>query len=105
MKLFGDCPEDYVEWRQGSGNTVEIFDIVVGSERRKGRGRKMIEKLVNKIHAAEEPETMVFAITRIGNIIAHQFYEACGFRIVGRLHNFYRDENGYESALMYGLDL
>lgn len=97
-----DDDRDVLIWREGSGRSVEIFDIVVGSERGKGKGRRLIAALL-----AELPEgtSMVYAITRLGNTIAHQFYEALGFRIVGRLHHFYRDTGGNESALMYGLEL
>jgi len=95
--------DDRLVWRLGQGRTVEIYDIVVGSDRRKGRGREMVEMLKKRI----PPNTaVIYAITRISNTIAHQFYEALGFRIVGRLHNFYREGGDQtESALMYGLDL
>lgn len=93
---------DRLEWREGHGRTVEIFDIVVGSERRKGRGRALIQLLLQQVPG---DTAMVYAITRLSNAIAHQFYEACGFRIVGRLHYFYRDAGQYEHALVYGLDL
>ena len=94
---------DFIDWRPGSGRSVEIFDIAVGSARRQGRGRELIRKLLTEI---PKETSLVFAITRIGNTIAQQFYESCGFRLVGRLHNFYRDgANGNEHALMYGLDV
>lgn len=98
--------KDYLVWRVGYGRTVEIEDIAVGSERRRGIGRKLVEKLL----LAVPPDTaMVYALTRAGNTIAHQFYEALGFRIVGRLHYFYRDVNekgngSLEHAIVYGLD-
>jgi hypothetical protein len=34
--------KDYLDWRQGSGNTVEIFEIEVGTDRRKGIGKRLI---------------------------------------------------------------
>ena len=96
---------DFLDWRPGSGRSVEIFDIVVNSERRKGHGRKLVEKLLQAI----EPRTsLIFAVTRISNEVAAQFYAAVGFRILGRLHNFYRDgglPGEVESALVFGLDL
>lgn len=85
------------------GNTLEILDLsVCNIHRRLGRGRWLINQLL-----LEPPigVFLVFAITRISNIIAQEFYESIGFRIVGRLHQFYRNREGYEHALMYGKDL
>ena len=93
---------DFLDWREGQARTVEVFDIVVGTERRKGIGRKLVERLLAEI---PKDTAIVYAITRMGNVIAHEFYESLGFRIVGRLHNFYRDGGEVESALMYGLDI
>lgn len=95
---------DFIDWRPGSGRSVEIFDIAIGSARRQGRGRELIRRLLLEI---PKETSLVFAITRISNEIAQQFYEANGFRLIGRLHRFYQDGpgGGDESALMYGLDL
>lgn len=95
--------EDQLVWRPGQGRTVEIFDIVVNSERRRGRGREMVESLKQCV----PPSTaLIYAITRLSNTIAHEFYESLGFRIVGRLHNFYRESGDEtEHAMVYGLDL
>lgn len=94
---------DFIDWRPGSGRSVEIFDIAVGSARRQGRGRELIRRLLVEI---PKETSLVFAITRISNTIAQQFYESCGFRLISRLHNFYQDGvNGNEHALMYGLDI
>lgn len=97
---------DYLDWRQGSGNTVEIYDIQVGSDRRKGRGRSMINLLID-CHLPSGTK-LVYAITRINNIIAKQFYEEMGFRIVANLWNFYRDVTELANccdAVMYGRDI
>ena|SRR3990167_8529528 len=102
-RILIDGDQNHLDWREGQGRTVEIFDIVVGTERRQGIGRRLVEKMLREI---PQRTSLVFAITRISNTIAHQFYEALGFRIVGRLHNFYRDSSDEtESALMYGLDI
>lgn len=101
-RIFADDELNHLDWRDGQGRTVEIFDIVVGTERRKGIGRRLIEKMLTEI---SQDTAMIFAITRISNTIAHEFYESLGFRIVGRLHNFYRNKDGSEHALMYGKDL
>lgn len=99
--LKDEC--DFLDWRLGSGRTVEIVDIAVNSTRREGKGHQLIERLKTNV----PPTTsLIYAITRASNEIAQQFYESVGFRIVGRLHHFYQDgPEGTENALMYGLDL
>lgn len=94
----------FLVWRLGSGaRAIEIFDIAVTSERRKGVGRDLVRKLLKNV---PNNTSLVYAITRIGNTVAQQFYEGIGFRLLGRLHNFYRDGAAeIESALVYGLDI
>lgn len=106
-KITLENSNDYLLWRKGSGRSLEIYDIAVNSERRKGRGRELINKLLEALKHDSETRTtsVIFAITRISNTKAHQFYEACGFRIAGRLQNFYRDGYQTEQALMYALDI
>lgn len=90
---------DWLEYRNGSGDTVEILDINVGSERRKGVGRLMVNTLLRRL----KDEDFVWAITRINNCIAQEFYEELGFRVVGVLRNFYRrDDQTRVDAIMYG---
>src|SRR2546422_460270 len=101
-----DDPRDFLVYRPGSGDTVEILDIQVGSERRQGRGRKPVEHLLRNL----PPETnLVWAITRANNLAAQGFYERLRFRVVAVLRNFYgtRDEDGKETvdAIMYGKDI
>lgn len=109
--ITGPTEHDYLKWRYGMARTVEIIDIQTGSKRRRGIGRGMISKFLDQlVKGTDHPNgiTMVYAITRISNTVAHQFYEALGFRIVGRLHYFYREgptESSWEHALMYGLDI
>jgi len=89
-------PNAFLDYRPGSGNTVEILDISVDAEyRRKGLGRWMVNRLLDR--AGEG--VLVFAITRHTNYIAQQFYEDMRFKVIGYLRDFYG--NG-ESALMYG---
>lgn len=99
-----DCPDDSLTWRRGMGRTVEILDIgVCNRHRRTGRGKELLTLLLEQI---PQSTSVVFAITRMSNTVAHQFYESQNFRILGRLHAFYRDASDrYESALVYGLDL
>lgn len=87
--------QDFLHYRQGSGGTVEIFDIAVNSERGVGRGRQLINLLFDEVR---QNTHLVFAITRESNQIARQFYAALGFYKLGELHRFYQEE----SAIMYG---
>ncbi len=105
--ILNNDDRDYLIWREGMGRTVEIFDIAVGSERRKGKGSELIRIMLKYFIALPEEKrpALVYAITRISNTIAHEFYEYQGFRIVGRLHNFYRDGSGTEHGLLFGLDI
>jgi ribosomal protein S18 acetylase RimI-like enzyme len=97
---------DYLDWREGSGNTIEIFDIVVGSERGRGIGRRMVEELLTTVRADHVSKTLIFAITRQDNHIAREFYTAIGFREMGRLVNFYSPESRMiVDAIMYGYDV
>lgn len=96
IELDGD-KRDYLIWREGSGNTVEIFDIAVGSERGQGKGRRLMELLFRKLSY----DTRVFAITRADNLIAQQFYEKLRFDVVGVLRRFYSGEPEVD-AIMYG---
>lgn len=98
-------PSDRLIWREGGGNTVELFDISVGSSRRHGHGRELVERM---LAAIPEKTTMVYAITRTGNLISQQFYENLGWRVVGVLRCFYKDAPGtcgQVDAIMYGIDL
>lgn len=102
-----DDHNDYLMYRSGSGNTVEIYDILVTSERRKGKGRQLVNLLLTKYMPAGC--TKVWAITRASNFIAHQFYEELGFRVLAPLRDFYglKDSEGKDTvdAIMYGRDL
>lgn len=101
---------DFLVWRAGSGRTIEIFDIQVGSERRVGKGTKLIDALLQNLKGLRLPgeikPALIYAITRISNTLAQEFYEKLGFHIVGRLHYFYREANdSSEHAVMYGLEV
>jgi ribosomal protein S18 acetylase RimI-like enzyme len=89
---------DYLEWREGSGGTVEIYDIAVLSKRHQGVGRSLIEELKDQVRGKTH---LIFAITRRSNHGAQKFYGKVGFRKLARLERFYVGED----ALIFGLDL
>lgn len=97
MRISINGGRDFLDWREGSGGTVEIFDIVVNSARRKGYGRALLGILFAHI----PPETHVWAITRSTNDIAINWYEAMKFRVVGVLREFYENERGVD-GIMFG---
>jgi ribosomal protein S18 acetylase RimI-like enzyme len=90
---------DFLDYRWGSGNTVEIYDIEVGSDRRRGRGRALVSILLASV---EDQNVTVWAITRAENRIAHEFYWSLGFRVVAPLYEFYDGGCRRVDALMFG---
>jgi ribosomal protein S18 acetylase RimI-like enzyme len=97
IELEGD-PRDFLVYREGSGGTVEIFDIAVNSNRRAGRGRRLVKFLFNSL-----PDSVpcVWAITRAENLVGQLFYENLGFEVKGVLRRFYSDKKGAD-AVLYG---
>lgn len=80
-------PDDRLDWRQGSGDTIEIFDIQVYSEhRRQGKGRRLIDALQSLCKVKNIRR--IWAITRAENFLAQKFYEEMRFVAVP-LRNFY----------------
>lgn len=101
----------YLDYRQGSGDTWEIFDLHVPDDgRRRGVGRRMVESLITQ--AAAAGVRTVFAVTRASNGPAIAFYTRLGFRPIP-LFDFYKDEplhrsisyKRYADAVMYVHDL
>lgn len=86
---------DFLLWRDCPGGTVEIVDIAVGSDRRKGVGTAMVRRLQRL-----RPDAGIFAITRMTNEVAQQFYESLGFHVAGVLRRFYSADRGAD-AIMY----
>jgi len=98
--IYGETSQDVVQYRQGSGLSTEIFNIVVSSERGVGKGRRLVEQVKEDV---KEQSKLLYAITRVSNRIALQFYKGIGFRVIARLNEFYRDTN--EDGIMLGIDL
>lgn len=94
--------KDYLEWRYASGPTVEVTDIEVRTRRRDGIGRAMLYSMMRSL---PKEVRLVWAITRIENLVAQQFYEGCGFRVIAVLRRFYRDtHDDLADAVMFGRD-
>ena len=94
-----DYPGAFLDWRVGSGRTIEIFDIHVPNEyRRMGVGRAMMSQLL----ASVPPEATVWAITRTENRMAQEWYTAMGFHVTAALYEFYDSGCGRVDALMFG---
>lgn len=85
--------EGKLVYRRGSGTTIEIYEIEVRSDRRKGVGRALIEKLIEQ--AKRLFITRIWALTREENKIAQTFYNALGFTRSDLLRNFYPDGSAY----------
>lgn len=86
----------FLIWREGTGNTIEIFDIHVPShERRLGRGRRLMEMLVDPL----SDDKVVWAITRATNKVGQQFYENLNFKVMAFIRDIYGDG---EHGIMYG---
>lgn len=83
---------DFLDYREGSGGTIEIFDIAVMSERGKGVGTELIRLLQERTNTH-----LISAITRGSNYQARAFYRKNGF-IEVRLPDFYLDE---DAVLVY----
>jgi ribosomal protein S18 acetylase RimI-like enzyme len=91
---------DRLEYRSAGGETIEIFDIAVNSEKRKGIGTKLIDELINEVEQIGCER--ITAITHSCNDTAQKFYESNGF--VGTLlPNFYKVFSPYPTgdAIMY----
>lgn len=99
--LDGDS-RDFLRYRWGSGGTIEIYDIAVNSERGVGKGRRLVNLLVERVSTKTH---LIFAITRQSNRIARQFYEAVGFSESATLKGFYMADGEDGNAVVYTLKL
>jgi RimJ/RimL family protein N-acetyltransferase len=76
---------DFLEYRKGQADTLEIYDIVVQSRRGIGIGTELIRQMLEK----ENPQR-VYAFCRSTNKNAHRFYKKLGFKGY-HLSDFYPD--------------
>ncbi len=76
---------------------LELMRLAVRPDRRRsGVGRRMIEKLVDKLSAGKW--TSITASIRESNLDAARFLAATGFRAVGVVRDHYDDGDGVEDA-------
>lgn len=85
-KLTINKGQDVLVYRDGGGDTIEVFDIVVNSERKVGNGRKLMEMLEEKVGKG----THIHIFARHQNIVARQFYKKMGYNPI-LIQNFYPD--------------
>lgn len=81
--------QDFLEYREAPGDTVEIVDIAVNSERRKGNGTKLMRMLEEKF-----PRSKFYAFSRHENAIARRFYARNGYRQI-TVTRFYPDGDAF----------
>ena len=94
----GGAPHGMVCFQLVAGE-VEIFRIgVVPSQRRKGRGRKLVQEVME--YAAGEGAAKVLLEVRSGNSAARSLYNTMGFRQVGTREGYF--QNPREDALIFG---
>lgn len=99
LRIVLEDPSDYLDYREGASGTVEIFDIVVNSERRQGKGRRLVTKLIEITNCH-----MIYVFTRNNNYIAQDFYRGLGFDVAAFLESFYQTDDVLKhspNALMF----
>lgn len=100
--------DDYLIFREGSGHSIELYDIAVNSARRVGRGTLLLWCMFSEFdchsrfdRTPEQPLRNVFAFVRGSNRKAHQFYLKNGFQHLSSIPQFYSDELGQDDALIF----
>jgi ribosomal protein S18 acetylase RimI-like enzyme len=79
---------DFLEWRLGKGETAELFDIAVMSNRQIGIGKEMVKEFEGK--CKKKGIVHIYAFVRMENAVAREFYKHMGFKEVF-LEDFYPD--------------
>jgi [ribosomal protein S18]-alanine N-acetyltransferase len=104
LKRKDQQPSDivgYIVARLGAGE-VHINNVAVREAfRRRGVGSILLNQIVEQ--ARKSGGAMAFLEVRAGNIAAQALYRKCGFRPVGRRHNYY--SSPVEDALVMSLTL
>lgn len=87
----------------GAGE-AHILNICVRSElRSRGIGRRMLEFLLDRAHAAGVRDA--FLEVRPSNLAAIRLYQAVGFEQIGVRRGYYQAANGREDAAVFKLHL
>jgi len=91
----------YVVARLAAGE-LHINNLAVRqSHRQRGIGTALLTRVLEEAQDAEA--FVAFLEVRAGNAGAQAFYERCGFRVVGRRHNYYPEPR--EDALIMRLEI
>lgn len=103
-KRIENASGDYLEWRYAPGQTAEIVDIKVLSERVRGKGRRLVETLMRELKSkqATNPVRLLYAFARVDNDLARGFYRAIGFVEIVPIPGFYRDSSPVQDAILWG---
>lgn len=84
------------------GDQAELGNVAVAaSERRQGTGRRLVEAVLERVHARGAREC--FLEVRESNASAHALYQRCGFEPVGRRRSYY--SRPVEDAIVMRRDL
>lgn len=100
MIIEANNQQDFIVYEVRGGNTVEITNIAVNSERRAGIGTQLINTMIKHLKC-EDPYNL-YVMTRESNTVARDFYRAVGFQTVAILPEFYFvKKNIYENAIFF----
>lgn len=81
---------DYLHYAVRFAGVAEIEDVAVLSDRLTGRGRRLVENMLDELPA---DVVTVFAFCRTANVGARAFYRKLEFVEAADVPNFYKDED------------
>jgi [ribosomal protein S18]-alanine N-acetyltransferase len=87
----------------GAGEAHVLNVCVAASERRRGLGRLLLERLL--ADARERGAERVFLEVRPSNPGAIELYHQRGFHLIARRPNYYPTGNGREDAMVMAMEL
>lgn len=92
--------KNFVKYEIRTGNTVEILDIAVNTERGKGTGTKLIKAMLDNLESGR----FLYAFVRRSNVGALIFYKKVGFEYSTIVPSFYVNDAGdkREDAVLVG---